>query len=257
MRDGILTDYHTHTCYSHGKGTPEENVRAAMDLGLRAVAISEHGPGSFFCGVRGDKLRRLRREVDRLNGVYGDQIRVLMGLEANLLADGMCDLPGDIGMFDVVLLGYHRAVLPRDGLMWRAVFTRFTLAPDARVRVARAMVRTMERYPIDIIAHPGEYLPVDIPTLARGAARLGVALEINAKHLSMSVAELQQAAEEGAAFVINSDAHWPDAVGRVEAALALARAAGVLRRVTNRPGADRELTQGLRLSREGAFFSLS
>ena len=41
----MIFDYHTHTVFSHGKGTIEDNVKAAIDAGLKAVAISDHGPG--------------------------------------------------------------------------------------------------------------------------------------------------------------------------------------------------------------------
>ena len=43
----ITADYHTHTNYSHGKGTPEENVLAAIEKGLRRIAIS--GEGANYC----------------------------------------------------------------------------------------------------------------------------------------------------------------------------------------------------------------
>ena len=49
----ITADYHTHTNYSHGKGTPEENVLAAIEKGLRRIAISEHAGAHLFYGVRG------------------------------------------------------------------------------------------------------------------------------------------------------------------------------------------------------------
>ena len=54
-------DYHTHTIYSpgplrsHGKGTPEENVQAAIEKGLTGIAISEHGPGHLTYGIKREK----------------------------------------------------------------------------------------------------------------------------------------------------------------------------------------------------------
>ena len=38
----LLGDYHTHTTYTHGKSTIEENVRQAENLGLKEIAITEH-----------------------------------------------------------------------------------------------------------------------------------------------------------------------------------------------------------------------
>ena len=37
----LLYDLHTHTTYSHGKGSVEDNVRAAMNRGLSYIAISD------------------------------------------------------------------------------------------------------------------------------------------------------------------------------------------------------------------------
>ena len=119
----ITADYHTHTNYSHGKGTPEENVLVAIEKGLRRIAISEHAGAHLFYGVRGGRLLRLRREVDALAKRYANEIEVLFGLECNLIAAGRCDAPrpgadipqgADLAPFDVLLLGYHKGVWPAD-----------------------------------------------------------------------------------------------------------------------------------------------
>ena len=92
----LTKDLHTHTLYSHGKGTPEENVLAAISCGLKSVAVSEHGPGHMFFGVRGRKLGHLRREMDRLKAKYSDKIEVLFGIESNLVGYGLTDIPKDL-----------------------------------------------------------------------------------------------------------------------------------------------------------------
>ena len=45
-------DYHTHTIYSHGKGTIEENVVRALKSGLKEIAITDHGFRHMTYNVR-------------------------------------------------------------------------------------------------------------------------------------------------------------------------------------------------------------
>lgn len=74
-------DYHTHTVYSHhnhGKGTIEENVQAALAAGLSGLAITDHGPGHRFYGVRRSDFPVMRAEVDRLRKVY-PQLKLYLG----------------------------------------------------------------------------------------------------------------------------------------------------------------------------------
>ena len=226
----INADYHTHTIYSHGKGTPEQNVIAAIERGLKRVAITEHAPKHFLFGVGNERLRQLRREVDELNRRYANDIEVLFGLECNLIGDGICDAPADVSAADLLLLGFHRAFIPRDRATWR-IYMRY--GRDLAKSLAKAIVRTLENYPIKIIAHPGEYMKVDIPTLATGASQMGVLLELNGSHMSMSFDDIKAAAKHGAEFIINSDAHRPERVGVFGDAPDCAIEAGVEKLIAN------------------------
>lgn len=229
----LARDLHTHTLFSHGKGTPEQNVLSAIERNLDEIAISEHAPAHMFFGVRGEKLRRLRREVDSLASRYANDIRVLMGIECNLTGYGLCDLPEDCGAFDVKLLAFHKGARPADGFgRARAREALHIGAPDPAA-TAEALLLAAQRYRIDIFAHPGLYVKCDIPALARGARELGIPLEINAARVTMTAAELSAAADEGASFIIGSDAHEPARVGDDALALAAAREAGVEERVVN------------------------
>ncbi|MEA4971157.1 MAG: PHP domain-containing protein [Candidatus Pelethousia sp.] len=231
----VFADYHTHTVFSHGTGTPEQNVQAAIQRGLCAVAISEHGPGHLFYGVRGAKLLALRREVDRLAAKYAGQIEVLMGIECNLTGFGRCDLPADprLPPFDVILLAYHKGVCPRDGLGLACSREAMVGGKANPVRTAEALLAAAEKYAISMFSHPGLYVAADIPTLARGAGELGVLLELNSARVTMTAEQIRQAAAAGASFVIGSDAHSPARVGDFELGLNAAREAGVLGQVAN------------------------
>ena len=88
----LLTgDYHTHTIYSHGKGTVLENAVRAKEIGLKEIAITDHGFEQMAFGLRHNRMPQLIadcKEAERITG-----IRVLVGTEANLCdEDGRTDL---------------------------------------------------------------------------------------------------------------------------------------------------------------------
>ena len=58
----LFGDYHTHTKFSHGKGTVEENARTAREMGLKQIAITDHGLGHIAFGLRKCKLPHLARK---------------------------------------------------------------------------------------------------------------------------------------------------------------------------------------------------
>jgi len=233
----LTADYHTHTVHSHGKGTLEENVQAAIALGLRTIAVSEHNGGHLLYGVRGKNLAALRAEAEAARVRYGDQIEVLLGVEANLLGDGITDLPPNAAeLFRPLLLGYHKGVWPRGkaGWRWTAGLLFGQSAKDAE-RNAMSYAHAMERHPgLFAITHPGLYIPVDHKTLAKACADNGVLYELNGGHSGLTAENLAAAASvSGVGFLLSSDAHAPARVGNVESALAIAKEVGVLDRIVN------------------------
>src|SRR5690606_28048129 len=109
----LFADYHTHTHHSHGVDSVNENVRAAAEKGLSAVAISDHGPASLFgVGVASlDTFDTIRKEVDAVREAYPD-LDVLLGVEANIVSiTGELDVPPSWqDRFDIVLVGLHPLV---------------------------------------------------------------------------------------------------------------------------------------------------
>ena len=74
-------DYHTHSTYSDGKGTMEESVKTAISKGLKGLAITDHGPGHLFYGVKRKEIPQMKEEIQRLREAY-PQIDIYFGVEA-------------------------------------------------------------------------------------------------------------------------------------------------------------------------------
>lgn len=58
----ILGDYHTHTVFSHGHGSIEDNVKAAIKMGLKEIAITDHGFSHNSYGVRRMDVAKMLEE---------------------------------------------------------------------------------------------------------------------------------------------------------------------------------------------------
>ncbi|MBZ2175909.1 PHP domain-containing protein [Schnuerera sp. xch1] len=240
----ITADYHTHTIYSHGKGTIRENVEVALERGLKEIGICDHGPGHYMYGVKREKLFKMRKEVDKLNEEYKDKgIKVLLGVEANIIGyDGTIDVDDDIiDILDILLLGFHYGVLLNsinEYLLLNVLNPVSNIIPLFRDKLIKkntnAIIKAIEKYPIDIITHPGDKARLDIKRIAEAAYERGIALEINAKHNQLSVENIKIALDTKVDFYINSDAHYPEDVGNVEEGFERAKKANVpINRIKN------------------------
>lgn len=223
----IAGDFHTHTKHSHGTGTVEDNVRAAIDRGLQAVAISDHGTAHPFYGIR--DTERYLRDIEEMRAKYAGKIRVYSGYEGNLQSLlGRTDLDGDLqSAVDFPFFGYHKMVrYPHPADFLHFMMPKST-KPEAVEKNTGAYIAAMEKYPMMMISHPGYGLPIDKTAVAKAAAARGTALEINAKHPEFTPDELRKAADAGASFIIGSDAHSPGRVGDFAAALERFEQAGI------------------------------
>ncbi len=231
----ILGDYHTHTTFSHGLGSIEDNVKAALLKGLKVIAITDHGHGHLGFGVKKERFLEMRREIDALKPQY-PAIEILLGVEANLLSlEGHLDLDESImPYFDILICGYHfgstlkhfRKDFPLHACnMLKNVHPYFF--NRAREINTKALVGAMEKYPLFFISHPGAKGPIDVRELARAAFRKNVLLEINNSHGHLTLKDILLAKSENVKFIINSDAHQPSKVGCFELSIDRAITAGL------------------------------
>jgi putative hydrolase len=243
----MLYDHHTHTVYSHGAGTIEDNVRAAHEKGLREIAITDHGPGNIAHGMGYVMLPKMRGEIEPLKEKYPD-VNILLGVEANIQrkAPYMDVIDRSYSKFDIVLAGYHFAVLGAGSLAnWNymkkhsAEENPGTAAPKLLEKNTQMIINCLyyaENHltHVHVLTHPGDKGPFDIDRIAYACARTKTLIEICGTHPFLTVEGIREAARHDVKFVIGSDAHRPEDVGMFEPQLERALEAGLdVRRIVN------------------------
>ncbi len=101
---------HTHTSFCDGKDTPEEIVREAIRQGLQTLGFSGHSYTAFdadYC-MSPESTQAYCEEIERLKNVYGEQIRILRGIEQDLYSEEQAR------SFDYVIGSVHYVL--RDGI---------------------------------------------------------------------------------------------------------------------------------------------
>ena len=231
----VDADYHTHTVYSHGRGTIEDNINAARGKGIKIIGISDHGPGHKGFGIKRDDIFKMRQDVDMLNKAYKD-IEVKLGLEANIsMTDGSLDVDSEIiQSLDYLMAGYHfgtvdRPILTSAKIHFYNYLSEHSNSIERRVRIinTKAFIRAMENYDLLAVTHPGAKGPLFMDEVIKAAIDSDVLLEINNKHGHLSTEEIRLAGNMGADFIVGSDAHRPEDVGIVASAVDRIEKSGV------------------------------
>ncbi len=219
----ILTaDYHTHTPYSHGKNTVDENAARAKELGLQAIGITDHGFSHITFGLRRRQFEAYKAECRAAAAKHG--IEVLVGIESNIRGvEGRTDLTEeDYEQFDLFLCGNHIVI-------WYDTFSdfakygvgnflsdKFRSHPGEKLlkRNTQAYIHAIERNPVDILTHLNFRCPANALEVAKCAADYGTYIELNTKKAHLTDEELSDiVAKTSARFVVDSDAHSAGRIG--------------------------------------------
>ena len=208
----IAADMHTHTLASgHAYGTIREMAQTAAEKELEILGISEHAPGIpgtvdpiYFCN-----LKVVPRDL------YG--VRILFGSEINVLNDGSLSLEQKyIDRLDYAIVGIHDLCYENAGVK----------------KNTENLIKCMENDKVFFVSHPDDdHNPLDYEMLVKAAKELHVALEVNNSSLlkpdkRINCVEnyktmLSYCMEYGVPVIVNSDAHDPSAVGKVNLAIDL------------------------------------
>ncbi len=218
----ISFDYHTHTKYSHGKGTILQNAEVAKEKGLLGIAISDHGANHPIFGIRSRYLDKMKQECKAVSQKLG--IEVLLGVEANILGiSGKIDVKEkDYIKFDCLLAGVHRFIL-YDGIKeWLSLGAHNMFSQMGKKGASQSLIERntkvyincIKNNPIDAITHLNYLVFSNAIEVAKCCEDYNTLLEINTKKVHLSDQEWQDIIDKtNVNFIINSDAHSPDRVG--------------------------------------------
>ena len=193
---GVL---HCHSDYSDGGNTIAQLAEAARERGWTYIGVSDHSVSAFYAGgLSRDAVLRQHDEIDAVNASSGG-VRVLKGIEADILADGRVD--------------YDTEILDRFDYVIGSIHSRFAMGES---EMTTRVLRALDDPHLTILGHPTgrlllnrEPYAIDLGAVIEKAAETGVALELNADphRLDLDWRFCRAARDRGVLIEIGPDAH--------------------------------------------------
>ncbi len=196
----IRGDLHMHTEATDGRDTIRQMAEAALARGLKYIAITDHSKNLAMTNGLDDAralahIKAIRMVDAEMNG----KIRVLPGIEVDILADGTLDLDdATLAQMDIVVASVH---------------SHFNQPIE---EMTERVLRALENPHVRILGHPTgrkvlgrEGYSIYIDTILKRAAELGVAVEHNASpaRSDLNDLNLRIAKQYGCKIVVDTDAH--------------------------------------------------
>jgi DNA polymerase (family X) len=197
--EDIHGDLQMHTTASDGRNSIEEMGKAAAELGYEYIALTDHSKAVTVANGMDEK--RTLEQIKKIRAAQArvPEIRLLAGIEVDILKNGKLDLDDEVlAQLDVVVASVHSYMnLGRDEMTER-------------------LLAAIENPYTQIIAHPTGRLvlrrdPFDyeMEKILEAAKQHGVAMECNAypDRLDLKDVHLRMAKERGVKIVISTDSH--------------------------------------------------
>ena len=205
----IQADMHTHTLAStHAYSTITENCKFAAEIGLKAIAMTDHTnmmPDSPHIW----HFRNMHRVFPRK--LFG--VTVVQGAEVNIANySGELDVPDkDLAFLDWVVASYHRHY-----------FENYVTADPKTV--TDGYLKALENPHVDMIGHPtATTFPVEWERLVPAAKEAGVLLELNESSINSGkspknvVSEMLTLCKKySCPIVVDTDAHFWSQIGHTQ-----------------------------------------
>ncbi|AIY48863.1 PHP domain-containing protein [Mycolicibacterium fortuitum] len=205
LRAALRGDLHVHSNWSDGSAPIEEMMLAARDLGHEYCALTDHSPRLKIAnGLSPDRLREQLDVIEELRERVAP-MRILTGIEVDILEDGSLDQePELLERLDVVVASVHSK-----------------LAMDS-ASMTRRMIKAVSNPHTDVLGHCTGRLVTggrgmrpeskfDAEKVFTACRDHGTAVEINSRpeRRDPPTRLLNLALEIGCLFSIDTDAHAP------------------------------------------------
>lgn len=205
IRAALRGDLHVHSNWSDGSAPIEEMMLAARDLGHEYCALTDHSPRLRIAnGLSPDRLREQLDVIEEIRELVAP-MRILTGIEVDILEDGSLDQePELLDRLDVVVASVHSK-----------------LAMDS-ASMTRRMVKAVSNPHTDVLGHCTGRLVTggrgmrpeskfDAEKVFTACLDHGTAVEINSRpeRRDPPTRLLKQALDIGCLFSIDTDSHAP------------------------------------------------
>lgn len=221
LRPKLRGDLHAHTEWSDGTTSIAVMAEAARAQGHEYQAITDHSPRLRV--ARGLSAERLREQIPLVRAESRDGLRMLTGIEVDILEDGALDQEDALlGELDIVVASVHSQ-----------------LRMESRAMTAR-MIAAVSNPRVNVLGHctgrlvqgeRGTRPPstFDAAAVFAACAEHGVAVEINSRPERQDPPDdlIAIALDAGCLFSIDSDAHAPGQLSLLDHGAQRAEGAGV------------------------------
>jgi DNA polymerase (family X) len=206
---------HMHTNTTDGRCTIEEMAQAARNRDYKYMAITDHSKNLAMAFGLDDQ--RAVEHVKKIRATKVEGIKILAGIEVDILADGELDLSD--------------WVLQQMDLVIASVHSHFNQEPQ---KMTERLLRAISNPYVSVLGHPtGRILlrrdayEFDMEAVLQAAAKHHVAMELNSypDRLDLSDRHLRMAKERGVKIVINTDSHHTSHLEKIKYGVLQARRA--------------------------------
>ncbi len=213
---------HLHTNYSDGMNTLEEMAESAINEGFGYMVVTDHSKIAFYAnGLSEERLLQQMEHIDQLNSKYGNNFKIVKGVECDILSNGNLDYSNEIlALLDIVIISVH---------------SNLNMEEE---QATKRIIKAIENPNAHILGHScGRILlsrkgyPLQYSKIFEACAKNNVAIELNAnpQRLDLDYRLINQALEKEIKISINPDAHNKNSIKDIEYGITAARKGGLTR----------------------------